>query len=317
MTEITGVKVLYFLRERGATTWNALSDWFKLPTAYRHSHLRNVLDQLYSLGFIEFDATSGQGKVEGEIRLTAKWRTMQDVLGLSLKKAVEEPDPRAMVVVPTLGKPQGALPNLPNLFVLMPFLPSLRGVYEDHITTVALKLGLKVARADDFFNSHFIMADIWEAICGAQLIIADCTGRNANVFYEIGLAHAVGKSVVLITQNTEDIPFDLTYLRHIKYEYTPPGMRQFEAILTQHLEHHRGRRFTNEKDVSVYRGLEMLRGSIERDERLRQSIEKGIKMLEAGIRCPKCRAVGGSNDFRLVPGVPFFVCNKCGTKTYG
>jgi hypothetical protein len=79
------------------------------------------------------------------------------------------------------------------------------------------------------------MEDIWDAINAARAIIADCTGRNPNVFYEIGLAHAVGKPVVLITQKGEDVPFDLKAIRYIEYEYSPRGMKTFEDSLTKTL----------------------------------------------------------------------------------
>ena len=62
-------------------------------------------------------------------------------------------------------------------------------------------------------------------------MIADCTGRDPNVFYEIGVAHTVGKPVVLITQSADDVPFDLRAIRFIEYQYTPPGMRVFEERL--------------------------------------------------------------------------------------
>ena len=48
-------------------------------------------------------------------------------------------------------------------------------------------------------------------------MIADCTGRNPNVFYEIGIAHTLGRDVILITQNEADVPFDLRHLRYVQY----------------------------------------------------------------------------------------------------
>lgn len=118
-----------------------------------------------------------------------------------------------------------------DVFVLMPFAEELRPVYEDHIKGVTKRLKLEVARSDDFFTNGSIMADIWSAINHAALVIADCTGRNPNVFYEIGLAHAIGKSTVLITQSIDDIPFDLRHLRTIIYQFNPRGMKQFEKTL--------------------------------------------------------------------------------------
>jgi hypothetical protein len=65
------------------------------------------------------------------------------------------------------------------------------------------------------------------------LIVADCTDRNPNVFYEIGLAHAIGKPTILLTQREEDVPFDLRHWRYIAYQLTPRGMKEFEAKFKQ------------------------------------------------------------------------------------
>ncbi|MDQ3816463.1 MAG: hypothetical protein M3362_02080 [Acidobacteriota bacterium] len=113
----------------------------------------------------------------------------------------------------------------------MPFLPALRPVYDDHIRKLALEMGLTVGRADDFFSTGSIVQEIWSAINQALIVIADCTGRNPNVFYEIGIAHTLGKNTVLMTQSIEDVPFDLRHLRVITYEYTPRGMVDFEHKL--------------------------------------------------------------------------------------
>jgi len=117
------------------------------------------------------------------------------------------------------------------VFVLMPFRESLRPVFSDHILKVCQELGLNCKRADDIFRNTSIIEDIWEAINTARVIIADLTGKNANVYYEIGMAHTIGKSVILLTQAIEDVPFDLRHLRHIQYEYTPRGMQSFEERL--------------------------------------------------------------------------------------
>lgn len=119
-----------------------------------------------------------------------------------------------------------------GLFVLMPFTSSLKPVYDDHIKKVAKTQNLSIARADDFFSQNSIMYEVWSAIAQASILIADCTGKNPNVFYEIGIAHTIGKPVILITQNQDDVPFDLRHIRYIHYEYTPSGMIKFENTLT-------------------------------------------------------------------------------------
>lgn len=116
-------------------------------------------------------------------------------------------------------------------FVLMPFKPELKPVYEDHIRKVVTGLGLECQRADDLFRPTVIIEDIWESINRARVIVADLTGKNPNVFYEVGVAHTLGKDVILITQSIKDVPFDLHHVRHIRYEYTPRGMEVFEQQL--------------------------------------------------------------------------------------
>lgn len=65
----------------------------------------------------------------------------------------------------------------------------------------------------------------------ARIVIADITGRNANVFYELGLAHTVGKDVLLLTQAVSDIPFDLNRFRHIVYADNMDGYELLEKEL--------------------------------------------------------------------------------------
>jgi len=113
----------------------------------------------------------------------------------------------------------------------MPFLKELKPVYDDHIRSTIQKMNLTVSRGDDFFTAKSVMSDIWNAINSCRIVIADCTGRNPNVFYEIGIAHTLGKPVILISQNKDDIPFDVQSIRYILYEFTPRGMSEFERKL--------------------------------------------------------------------------------------
>ena len=125
-----------------------------------------------------------------------------------------------------------------DLFVLMPFSDELKPIYYDHIKKVAKELNLSVARADDFFSHSSVMQEIFSAIKQATILIADCTHKNPNVFYEIGLAHALGRPVILITQDEGDVPFDLRHIRYIHYAYTPPGMNKFEEALSLTIKNH-------------------------------------------------------------------------------
>jgi hypothetical protein len=132
------------------------------------------------------------------------------------------------------GIPQSETQYQADIFMLMPFTDDqLQQVYRDHIVKVIKRLNMTIKRGDDFFSKSSIMQDIWAAINMAKVIIADCTSRNPNVFYELGIAHALGKKTIMITRNESDIPFDLRQWRYIKYIFTPRGMAQFETDLSE------------------------------------------------------------------------------------
>ena len=70
----------------------------------------------------------------------------------------------------------------------------------------------------------------------SSVIIGDVTGRNANVLYELGIAHTVGKPFVLLAQSDKDIPFDLRTHRHIIYEDNEDGYKVLRTRLRAHLK---------------------------------------------------------------------------------
>lgn len=116
-------------------------------------------------------------------------------------------------------------------FVLMPFQESFSNIFRDHIKPTLTKQGLTVLRADDIFKSTPIIEDIWEYINKARLIVADVTGKNPNVFYELGMAHTLGKEVIILTQRKEDVPFDLQHLRYFSYTDNLEGLEELRREL--------------------------------------------------------------------------------------
>jgi len=76
------------------------------------------------------------------------------------------------------------------------------------------------------------MDQVWSGINNAKVLVAELTKRNPNVFYELGLAHALKKPVVLVSSNEEDVPFDLKHIRVIYYDVTDPfwGQKLVEKV---------------------------------------------------------------------------------------
>lgn len=108
-------------------------------------------------------------------------------------------------------------------FVMMPFGDPLGKYYSLVYEHAVRKAGLKPVRADnEIFGTGKIIDQIWKGISESKVLIAELTTRNPNVFYELGLAHALQKPVVLVSSNEEDVPFDLKHIRVIYYDVYDP-----------------------------------------------------------------------------------------------
>ncbi len=108
-------------------------------------------------------------------------------------------------------------------FVMMPFIDPIGGYYKSIYESAIGKAGLKPVRADDeIFATGKIIDQVWSGITAAKVLVAELTGRNPNVFYELGLAHALNKPVVLVSSNQGDVPFDLQHIRVIYYDMRDP-----------------------------------------------------------------------------------------------
>jgi len=145
-------------------------------------------------------------------------------------------DTAPVSLVKPVFRGRGFRENNKLVFVLMPFEEKFRPIYTEIIRPTVEKLDLKCVRSDDFYGPRPIIEDIWRLINEAKIIIADVTTRNANVFYEIGLCHAVGKDVIILTQSISDVPFDLRHYRCIQYEDSVKGTKQLEKDLFKSIE---------------------------------------------------------------------------------
>jgi hypothetical protein len=108
-------------------------------------------------------------------------------------------------------------------FVMMPFVEPLGGYYATVYQPAVDKAKLKAVRADaEIYGTGKIIDQIWSGIHSARVLVAELTGRNPNVLYELGLAHALRKPVVLVSSNKDDVPFDVRHVRVIYYDMRDP-----------------------------------------------------------------------------------------------
>ena len=132
-----------------------------------------------------------------------------------------------------ISDPERIEPSLVS--AMMPFDPRFDGVYAK-LQEVAENLDLRCRRADDIWENPEVIQDVVSLIDHSQVVICDCSGRNANVFYEIGIAHSLGREVILITQNAADIPFDLRHLRYVEYLNNGEGLEELGEAVRGRLE---------------------------------------------------------------------------------
>jgi len=113
----------------------------------------------------------------------------------------------------------------------MPFEESLKEIYTDIYSPICATRNINCSRVDEISRPGSITRDIVEGIIDSDIIIADLSGRNANVFYELGIAHACGNKTIMTVQSIADVPFDIANYRIIVYERTLRGCKQLEIDL--------------------------------------------------------------------------------------
>jgi hypothetical protein len=121
----------------------------------------------------------------------------------------------------------------------MPFAEEFKEVYDHAIRPAAEAAGFECYRADHAFGPSAIISDIIKSIFTADVIVADVSGSNPNVFYELGVSHTIDNKTIVISEKTaQPLPFDLTAYRVIFYHRTIDGIKndlrsKLERDLTQ------------------------------------------------------------------------------------
>lgn len=228
-----GALIILLLRE--CHTWKELCGRYAhmdpddLQYNTNSLQLYTKLVEMKAAGVVDFDEkVEAEKKILGKVWDTGLWTRIRVAFGgMSLSDAaLLSRQSVGMAVTPLFGRPL-APEDPPDVFVLMPFDTTLKGVYAEHIKPLGPKLGITIRRSDEMYSGMpgSFMQKVWNGICSAHLIIADCTRGNPNVFYEIGIAHTVGKPVVLITRSREDIPSDIQHIENFEFTEDEEGIK--------------------------------------------------------------------------------------------
>ena len=111
----------------------------------------------------------------------------------------------------------------PNAFIAMQFSEPYNEVYRDAIRPLVAEIGFEPFRVDEAAGPGVILNDIWNKIAESSVVIAEVSEPNPNVFYEIGVSHALRKPIVLLAQRGTKLPFDIGPHRCIFYDNSIPG----------------------------------------------------------------------------------------------
>lgn len=127
------------------------------------------------------------------------------------------------------------------VFVLMDFGEPYTDIYRTLIKPTVEAEGFRCVRSDDIFRTSAVIEDIWENINKAALVIAEISNTNANVMYELGICHTIGKEVMMLTQNGRDVPFNFRHLRFYPYSNDIPGSEELKRNIRGILQQIRAR----------------------------------------------------------------------------
>jgi hypothetical protein len=155
----------------------------------------------------------------GEFRDSAA-RLKQDVLFLGPERLYAPPKDRTG-------------PRKASCFIVMPFSQEWSADVHRILARACEAAGVRPVRGDDLFTPTDILEDIWQSINAADFVIADITGRNPNVLYELGIAHTLAKPVLILSKEAADIPIDLATRRVILYGQKADAWREDLARMVQ------------------------------------------------------------------------------------
>lgn len=117
------------------------------------------------------------------------------------------------------GRPFNMLVDYPRAFVVMPFGEAWsRDVYTRMIEPAVRGAGLECVRGDEVVRVGDLSSNVWSQILVAGVVIADVTAPNVNVYYELGLAHAIGRDVILLKQAGVALPADFGGAHYVEYD---------------------------------------------------------------------------------------------------
>lgn len=215
----------YFGFSESNMLWEAL---FESYESWNENKWLNIMDSAYE-------------KLESMIPKNSNndptYLNAQSLKSLSFQSSLEHTiKERTKMVVEPIFKNINYEIKKNTAFIIIPFGESWSDSISKIIKNICKNNSINAKRADDFFHPGVILNDIWREINESEVIIADISSQNANVFYELGIAHTIGKDVILINNNAEGIPFDINSQRYIHYYDDNDLQNKLDCTIKSYIE---------------------------------------------------------------------------------
>ena len=204
----------------------------KVHFRFEHLHDRLTSEEVFNCGY--FDINIRNAGVDERSR--THWAVKQGNLIAGLFKLLnDQPEDKCPRLFSVERWP---LPVLGHIAVMMPFDRGFDPVYEA-IQSACTSQRFDTIRVDEIYRPTKVMDDVLKTIVQSRLVISDLTGHNPNVLYEIGLAHALDREVIMIVQNVQDVPFDLNHIRYVPYLPNKEGLDDLKEKLSAFIQESR------------------------------------------------------------------------------
>ncbi|WP_255151337.1 nucleoside 2-deoxyribosyltransferase [Halorarius halobius] len=168
-----------------------------------------------------------------------------------------------------------------NAFVILPFNEQFEELYKDIIEPVLEEEGYEVNKADSMGSQRNIIEDVIKGIVNSDLLIADLTNLNPNVFYELGIAHGIGVPTVLITQDLDELPFDLSAYHTIEYSRVYNEIDELKEEISEIGENHMNGSVSFGNPVSDFTDIEIKQPPTEEEEETTDQVQDDVEENEA------------------------------------
>jgi hypothetical protein len=157
-------------------------------------------------------------------------------------------------------------------------------VFRHVIAPAATECGYEAIRADNISEPGLITSQVIQHVVADPLVVADLTGRNPNVFYELALRHAIKKPVVQIIQANEQIPFDVAATRTVQLDHHDlDSVAHAKQEIIRHIKSVEQNPSEVDNPISVAIDLQFLRQSDNPLEKSNAEIMALLQQLKTGV----------------------------------